>query len=125
MTPGFYYLFGISPKGVPSVATIVQVTDPKYFVGAGSATPVDLATQKLRTSSAGSITAVQQPAAPARAAKKIAVAPLSTEANLASDVTVPAGKPIAPARSSEAWMIVLIALMGAVLTRRIWSLARR
>jgi len=68
---------------------------------------------------------VQQLASAPRAAKKTAAAPVSTEANLASDVTVPTGKPIAPARSSQAWMIVLIALMGAVLTRRIWSLARR
>ena len=125
VTPGFYYLFGISPKGVPSVATIVQVADRHYFTGASSATPVGIATQKLRTSSAGSITAVQQPASAPRAAKKNAAARVSTEANLASDVTVPASKPIAPARSSQAWMIVLIALMGAVLTRRIWSLARR
>jgi len=125
LPPGFYYLFGISPKGVPSVATIVQVADPHYYTGASSATPVGLVTQKLRTSSAGAIKTVQVPVT-TRAAKKTAqTAALGTDATLATDVAIPASSPVAPAGSSQTWLIVVVAVMGAVLTRRIWSLARR
>jgi len=125
LTPGYYYLFAISPKGVPSVATIVQVADPHYYTGASSATPVDLATQAYRSSSVGNVSAVSLPAGPPRAAKHTATSPASTDAKLATDVTIPASKPVAPARSSQTWLIVVAALMGAVLTKRIWSLARR
>ncbi|HLW18523.1 MAG TPA: galactose oxidase-like domain-containing protein [Actinomycetota bacterium] len=125
LTPGFYYLFAISPKGVPSVATIVQIADPHYYTGASSATPVDLATQAYRSSSTGTVSAVSLPATSSRAAKHTATSPASTDAKLATDAAVPASKPVAPARSSQGWLIVVAALMGAVLTKRIWSLARR
>jgi hypothetical protein len=126
VTPGFYYLFGISSKGVPSVATIVQIATPKYFTGSGIATPVTLATQAYR-SSAATVTAVEQPAAVAKAAKKAASQPVTAAAKsgLATDVVVPVSKPVAPARASEPWLIVLSALMGAILVRRIRTLARR
>jgi hypothetical protein len=123
LPPGFYYLFAISPKGVPSVATIVQVAEQKYFTGASSARPVDLVNQPFRKSSVGTINAVNAPATPARAAKRSATAPAATEANLASDVAVPANAPAS--RASQAWMLAITALMGAALTRRIWTLARR
>jgi hypothetical protein len=124
--PGFYYLFAISPKGVPSVATIVQIADPHYYTPASTATPVHLVSQNLRTSATGSISAVRAPVVRTQTAKKAArTAALGTEANLATDVTIPAGAPGAQPRSSQAWLIVVVAVMGAVLTRRIWSLARR
>jgi hypothetical protein len=124
LPPGFYYLFGISPKGVPSVATIVQVADPHYYTGASSAKPIGLVSQQLRASSAGAIKTVQVPVT-TRAAKKTAqTAALGTNANLASDVAIPASTPVTRS-SSQAWLIVVVAVMGAVLTRRIWSLARR
>ena len=125
VTPGFYYLFAISPKGVPSVATIVQITDPKYFTGTNSATPVNLAVQAIRASSAGTIKSVRLPASASNAAKQSASTAAAGETKLATDVTIPASKPITPTRSSQPWLIVVIALMGAVLTKRIWSLARR
>ena len=125
LTPGFYYLFAISPKGVPSVATIVQITDPHYYTAASTAHPVNLTPQDYRTSSIGNVTAASLPSHATRSAKKTATSPASTDAKLASDVAIPAGKPVSPAGSSQPWLIVIVAVMGAVLTRRIWALARR
>ncbi len=125
VTPGYYYLFGISSKGVPSVATIVQIADSQYLQTPSANFPVNLDTQALRASSAGSIAPVSAPAGATRTAKRSATAPSSAETTLETDVATPASTPVAPARSSQTWLIVVAALMGAVLTRKIWSLARR
>ena len=126
-TPGFYYLFAMSKKGVPSQATIVQIADKKFFQGSGPATPVDLAQQGYRSAS-DNVKAAQLPVGLAKAAKKAASSqPVSAAAKipLATEVVAQASKPIAPARATQPWLIVLTALMGAILVRRIRILARR
>ena len=124
VTPGFYYLFGISPKGVPSVATIVQIADTQYLTGRTAVLPVNLTAQEFRGSTATTQSA-SQAAATTRAAKKSATTPAIADPKVANDVAAPVSTSKAPAHSSQTWLIALVALMGAVLTRRIWSLARR
>jgi hypothetical protein len=128
VTPGFYYLFGISAKGVPSVAAIVQIADPHYYTGAHtSVLPVHLAAQEFRGPTGGSSTTAQ-PAAAARAAKKAASAQTTTSpsrGSLATDVVTPAGKPIVPASTSRTWLIVLTGLMIAIVARRVYAVALR
>src|SRR5207244_6556301 len=66
VTPGFYYLFGISAKGVPSEASIVQIADPHYYTDTANFSG-NLAIQAFRGAGSGAITATQ-PAAAAQAA---------------------------------------------------------
>jgi hypothetical protein len=123
VTPGFYYLFGVSDKGVPSDATIVQIADPEYYIGASSATPVHLAEQAFRNASSAAVKTVEQPSPVKKAAKRSA---RTTAPTAVTDETATVGTetPAKPARSSQAAMIVLAAVMGAVLVRRIRTLAR-
>jgi hypothetical protein len=126
VTPGFYYLFGISAKGVPSVAAIVQIADPHYYTGRNtSVLPVHLAAQEFRGPTGGSST-TSQPGAAVRAAKKAASAQTATPASkgaLATDVVTPAGQPIVPSPSSRTWLIVLAGLMIAIVARRVYVAA--
>jgi hypothetical protein len=126
LPPGFYYLFAMSPKGVPSVATIVQIADKRYFTGSASAKPIGLASQPYRSSSMTSVTPVVQPAGVTGAAKK-AASSNSTNAGLAMDVVVPASKPVAPSPASRMWLIVIAGLMIAIVARRVYvaAVARR
>jgi hypothetical protein len=122
VTPGYYYLFAIGNNGVPSVATIVQVAEPGYYDGRGQATPIQLADQDYRTQAAAAA-AVPAPAARTKAART------STKSAATKQATSPVvetstSTPIPQKRAAQVWMIVLTALMGAVLTRRIVSLAR-
>ncbi|MGZ4138853.1 MAG: galactose oxidase-like domain-containing protein [Actinomycetota bacterium] len=122
ITPGFYYLFAVSPQGVPSVAPIVQIaTDTKYFVGASSATPVQLMDQTGSfRSQAISVTHVSPPASGAKAASaRAATKPATT------DTILPVSAPEAPVRGTQSWVIVLAVMMGTVLVRRIWTVLRR
>jgi hypothetical protein len=124
VTPGFYYLFGISSKGVPSEATIIQIADPDYYIGASTVTPVPLVHQAYRTSSSAAVNTVKQPTALNKAAKRssaLAAAPAAVTNDTASPVTK---TPVKPAHSSQAATIVITAVMGAVLVRRIRTLAR-
>jgi hypothetical protein len=133
VTPGFYYLFGISAKGVPSVATIVQIADPHYYTGGNTnVLPVTLAPQEFRGGTGGAGTSTgTQPAAAAQAAKKAAsssqAATKSGSMALAADLAVPAGTPVAPSPASRTWLVVLAGLMIAIVARRLYmaAVARR
>jgi hypothetical protein len=129
VTPGFYYLFGISPAGVPSVAAIVQIADSQYLpVGNTHVSPITLAAQEFRGGSGGGT--ASQAAATARAAQKAAAssqpATRSARMALADDGgAVPAGTPLAPIPASRTWLIVIAGLMIAIVARRVYAAARR
>ena len=128
VTPGFYYLFGISPAGVPSVAAIVQIANSQYLpTGDTQVSPIHLTAQEFRGGTGASTTS--QPAAAAQTAKKAASSsqPATRAAGvaLAGDVALPAGTPLAPAPSSRTWLIVIAGLMIAIVGRRVYVAARR
>ena len=126
ITPGFYYLFGMSKNGVPSEATIVQIADPKYYTGASSATPVDLASQTNYRNASLSVAPVERPAAASHASSK-AAASAKTAGTVATldDTVIPVSKPTSPAGSGRSWLYVIAAVMGAALIRPIRKAARR
>jgi hypothetical protein len=124
VTPGYYYLFGMNADGRPSVATIVQIADRDYYDGRGTATPIQLADQAPLSASATAVHQVEQPASLTKAAKA-SPAKQTSKGTAASDAVIPVSQPAPSTRATQAWMIVLVALMGGILVRRIRMLARR
>ncbi len=85
LPPGFYYLFALSDKGVPSVATVVQVTDEAHYIGGGNATPVEMAAQPFRPAGSSPISSVKAPASGSVATGAIA----NKSAPVAASQTLP------------------------------------
>lgn len=131
VTPGFYYLFGISSKGVPSVATIVQITDPKYFLDTNTEVkPVLLAAQEPRSAggAASTTSSASTPAGAARAARNAASSQPSAVAPATNAWMNFVGLPIgvsSKAATRPLWVMVLAGLMIAIVGRGLYAYARR
>jgi hypothetical protein len=132
LTPGYYYLFGISKKtpdgkgGVPSEATIVHIADTQYLRHETTVEPVHLAAQEFRGGgSSASVQTASRPAAGTRVAKKSSSTVAGTEPKTARDIATPTDTSSTPAGSSRAWLFVVAALMITVVSRRLWTFSRR
>ena len=126
LPPGYYYLFAISKKGVPSVAPIIQVADPHYFQNKGSASPIQLEDQTANFRNASqAVVGLARPAAAAHAAPKAAPAAKAGTVATLDDTVIPVSTPSKPARAPSPWLYVAAALLGGALIRPLRRFARR